>query len=108
MQPSSCHTCSETPKIYIVKMQHIKLCSSGSWTHYCYLLAIGGGFASGFIRALSDEGIQKIQDFVKSGGRYLGIGAGAYFGAQAVEFDKGGPQEKCRSDYLLNFYPGTE
>lgn len=70
------------------------------------LLVIGGGYASGFIRALGDDGINAIRDFVHGGGRYLGLGAGGYFGCDYIEFDKGRPLEKCRSG-PLKLYRGN-
>ena len=70
------------------------------------LLAIGGGFDTGYIRALNTDGLEKIRDYVTTGGRYLGICAGAYLACQEIEFDKGGPLEVC-GPRSLQFLPGN-
>ena len=43
----------------------------------------------GYERNLGIIGCQKIRDFVKNGGTYLGICAGAYFAGSFLEFAKG-------------------
>jgi len=39
-------------------------------------------------------GYAKIQDFVSSGGTYVGICAGAYFACTDIEFEKGNPKHE--------------
>ncbi|XP_069140906.1 uncharacterized protein CPn_0128/CP_0643/CPj0128/CpB0130-like [Argopecten irradians] len=78
----------------------------GDWTSTTALYVIGGGYDLGFIRALGDEGTIKIRDYVRAGGRYLGICAGAYFACNSIEFDKEGPQQVC-GDRILRFFPGV-
>jgi len=46
-----------------------------------------------------------IQDFVSSGGAYLGICAGAYYGCAEILWDEGGTDEIAGSR-TLGFYPG--
>ena len=82
------------------------LCTSGHWVSTAALLAIGGGFDTGYLRALQAEGIQLIRDYVEGGGRYLGICAGAYLACCDIEFDKGGDLEVCGPRNLM-FYPGN-
>lgn len=77
----------------------------GAWATECALIAFGGGFDLGYIESLGSEGISKIRDFVKSGGAYLGLCAGAYFACSHIEFDKGGPLE-VTGPRDLSFYPG--
>lgn len=57
------------------------------------VLCFGGGFDLGFLSSLSQEGCKNIQNFVSSGGAYLGICAGAYFACKQIEFDLNGPLE---------------
>ena len=78
---------------------------TGSELGSANLVAFGGGYTSGFESALGRTGLTKLRDFVLSGGSYLGMGAGGYFGCDFIEFDKGGPLEKF-SERDLRFYPG--
>ena len=78
----------------------------GKLNHDVALLAIGGGYDLGLIKALGQPGITNIQDFVHAGGSYLGICSGAYFACDRIEFDKGGPQEVL-GDRKLKFFPGN-
>lgn len=64
-----------------------------------------GGRDLPYQQKLSPDGTRRIRDFVKQGGSYLGLCAGAYFGAQEIVFEKGGDLEVCaRRD--LAFFPG--
>lgn len=69
------------------------------------MLAIGGGFDIGYLRAFGSEGLQIIRDFIHAGGKYLGICAGAYLACHEIEFDKNGELEVC-GPRSLKFFPG--
>lgn len=75
------------------------------WQKKCDLFVISGGRDLPYVEKLKQEGCQKIRDYVLSGGRFLGICAGAYFASSFVEFDKGGKLEVLgRRD--LRFFNG--
>ncbi|XP_033739935.1 biotin--protein ligase-like [Pecten maximus] len=95
-----------SPAKYNIKTISPEETKKGTWTSSTALYVIGGGYDLGFIRALGDEGTLKIRDYVRAGGRYLGICAGAYFACNSIEFDKGGPQQVC-GDRILRFFPGV-
>ena len=79
--------------------------SAGNWTEDAALVAFGGGYDSGFVKSLGKDGTAIVRNYVLSGGSYLGICAGGYFGCAEVEFDKGGPLEVVgKRD--LGFFPG--
>ncbi|NGX49475.1 MAG: hypothetical protein K940chlam5_01073 [Candidatus Anoxychlamydiales bacterium] len=59
------------------------------WQDKTSLFIMPGGRDLMYLRKLKDKGCKKIREFVEEGGSYLGICAGAYFGAEAVEFEKG-------------------
>ena len=59
----------------------------------CDLIVFPGGRASPFAEALGEAGCQNILQFVRNGGRYLGLCAGAYFACTEIEFAKGLPHE---------------
>lgn len=65
------------------------------WEPTCALLVIPGGRDLPFVEELSvkTKVTRRIAEFVQEGGRYLGICAGAYFGASEVKFDVGGNKE---------------
>lgn len=60
------------------------------WEETTKLLVIPGGRDIPYCEDLKDAGIRKIQRYIHAyGGSYLGICAGAYFGAEKIEFEKG-------------------
>lgn len=70
------------------------------------LLCFPGGFDLGYLETLGKRGCDMIRQWVTHGGSYLGICAGAYFAAERLEFDRGGPLEVC-GERFLKFYPGV-
>ncbi len=70
------------------------------------LLIMPGGRDRPYHAALKGAGNVAIRSFVENGGIYLGICAGAYYGCQRVEFDKGFPLEVCE-ERELSFFSGT-
>lgn len=69
--------------------------SAQPWEPNCALLVIPGGRDLPFVDELSTKTrvTHRIKEYVREGGRYLGICAGAYFGTEEVVFDKGGDME---------------
>ncbi len=79
---------------------------AGSWRKQAAAIALGGGYDLGYINALGKAGMSQIQDYVREGGSYLGLCAGAYFACDYIEFDKGGPLEVV-GERWLKFFPGN-
>ncbi|CAH1794761.1 unnamed protein product, partial [Owenia fusiformis] len=94
--------CMSTYDVIQISPQEI---ITGEWCKNASLLAIGGGYDRGFIKALGPTGMHIIKQYVQSGGRYLGICAGGYFGSQEIQFDKDGPLQVC-GERDLGFYQG--
>ena len=78
---------------------------SSNWQEGCALLVMPGGRDIPYHRALKGKGTQLISNYVKSGGSYLGICAGAYFGSKEVVFEEGKKHEVIDSREL-SFFPG--
>ena len=76
------------------------------WEKNTRLLVIPGGADLPYKRKITKIAIKKIQDYIKDGGLYLGICAGAYFASNKVEFDIGGPLE-VKGPRDLKLFPGT-
>ena len=57
------------------------------------MLIMPGGRDKPYHQKLDGAGNAAIHDFVKEGGTYLGICAGAYYGCANIEFQKGTPDE---------------
>lgn len=76
-----------------------------SWEKENHVLIIPGGRDIPYNRLLRGKGTEKISRFVKEGGSYLGICAGAYFATAEVIFEKGTPLE-VHEKRELKFYPG--
>ena len=64
-----------------------------------------GGRDRPYAAALDGRGNAQIRSFVEQGGTYLGICAGAYYGAKRVEFERGSPLE-VSEDRELAFFDG--
>src|SRR5262245_2235164 len=92
------------PWLKIKKINSQYLCSK-SWENKSDVLVMGGGMCGEWEKNLQVEGMRKIRDFVLNGGKYLGICAGAYFGASESIFSLVGKPiiEKMRP---LQFYQG--
>lgn len=59
------------------------------------LFAMPGGADLPYCKKLNGAGNRNIRSFVETGGTYLGICAGAYYGCAAIEFHKGREDEIC-------------
>lgn len=77
-----------------------------SWSLDCSLFVMPGGRDLPYEKTLRGHGNSIIHNFVKRGGAYLGLCAGAYYGSSYVEFDRGGPLE-VRGERNLCFFPET-
>lgn len=80
---------------------------SDPWTTNCALVCFPGGRDLGYLSSLGEAGCSRIADWVRQGGRYLGLCAGAYFACGRVEFEQGRAGYEVIGDRLLRFYPGT-
>lgn len=96
------HACPSTYIVNVITPDEIKC---GRLKNNVSLLAIGGGFDLGLIKALGNDGMKEVRSFVTLGGHYLGICSGAYFATDYIEFDNGGPLQVC-GERFLKFYPG--
>jgi glutamine amidotransferase-like uncharacterized protein len=77
-----------------------------SWEKNASIFAIPGGRDLPYQEKLKGMGNDKITSFVKNGGIYLGICAGAYYACNDIEFDKNGDLEICEKRNLC-FFPNT-
>ena len=77
------------------------------WEESAALLVIPGGRDVPYCEHLSPDGTLKIRRFVESGGRYLGLCAGAYFGASQIVFENNRPDYRVVGKRDLSFFPGT-
>mgnify|MGYP001804254009 CR=1 FL=1 len=75
------------------------------WVKDAALLAMPGGADIAYMEKLNGQGNNIIKEYVKNGGSYLGICAGAYYASGEVEFDKDGPLEVLGKRELA-FFPG--
>lgn len=78
----------------------------GNWETKAKVLIVPGGRDSYYHNSLDGVGTDKIRAFVEKGGSYLGICAGAYFGCDRIEFEKGEKIEVC-APRSLKFFAGV-
>ena len=76
-----------------VRMEYVGhkdvLNTDDKWEDDTFLFVIPGGKDKPYFELLKGKGNRRIMNFVKNGGSYLGICAGAYYGAERIEFEKG-------------------
>lgn len=77
------------------------------WSATCALLVIPGGADQGYGRTLNGAGNRRITQFVRRGGKYLGLCAGGYYGCKKCEFEVGDKTLEVIGDRELAFFPGT-
>lgn len=81
-----------------------------NWEEAARLLIIPGGRETPYYENLNPQGIavghKKIKAFVADGGAYLGICAGAYYGASRIVFEKNHPKNEIITSRSLGLYSG--
>lgn len=77
------------------------------WEPGCAALVFPGGRDLGYGRALNGYGNQRIRNFVRHGGAYVGFCAGAYYASEQCEFEVGDPELEVVGARELGFFPGT-
>lgn len=75
------------------------------WQEDTHLLIFPGGRDIPYHRALQGAANGHILDFVRQGGRFFGICAGAYYGSAIIEFEMGSEMEVV-AERELKFFPG--
>ncbi|MDR3143948.1 MAG: hypothetical protein LBT64_00415 [Puniceicoccales bacterium] len=78
----------------------------GAWMSDADVICIPGGASIPYARKLNGTGNGNIREFVAAGGAYFGICAGAYYGANRIEFDRGKPSEII-GEHELKFFSGS-
>ena len=75
------------------------------WASTCALLVIPGGRDQYYVEDLASA-VMEIRSYVESGGSYLGLCAGAYFGSNRVEWEVGTTMG-VSGNRPLRFFPGV-
>ena len=91
--------------LYKIEKVTGKYLQEADWEKDAVLLVIPGGRARVNYKNIGEIGNNKIKQFVASGGSYLGICGGGYYGATETVFEKGRPLEILDKGPLY-FYPG--
>ena len=90
---------------YAVQTISADALNSHPWTPTCALLVFPGGRDVPYLNALP-QAAPIIRNYIRDGGSYLGLCAGAYFASAHIEWEVGTMQEVV-GDRPLGFYPGT-
>lgn len=75
------------------------------WRESCRLLVMPGGRDLPYCQDLNGAANKQISSFVREGGSYLGICAGAYYGAAYVEFAQGDLAYEVLGPRELGLFP---
>lgn len=78
----------------------------GDWENEAALLIVPGGRDIPYHEKLKGKANQRIRNYIESGGKYLGICAGAYYGSKNIVFEEGKKHEVI-AQRELGFFPGT-
>lgn len=100
------HTLKTLLPLYSVQRLSLDALLKEPWQGKAAMVVIPGGRDLPYCRDLEGAGIARLQAYVRAGGRYLGVCAGGYFGAQRVVFEPGTSLEVV-GDRKLSFFPGT-
>lgn len=90
---------------YVVSQIDSKALINDPWPNTTAMLVIPGGADLPFCKELNGPGNSKISDYVRRGGKYLGICAGGYYGGSRCEWEVGTKLEVSGSREL-QFFPG--
>ncbi|KAM7203652.1 biotin--protein ligase [Naviculisporaceae sp. PSN 640] len=77
------------------------------WEPSCAAIVFPGGRDLGYGSALNGYGNERIRNFVRHGGAYIGFCAGAYYASKKCEFEVGNPELEVVGARELGFFPGT-
>ena len=91
---------------HVLKRMDARCLLEESWEDETALVVIPGGRDVFYHEALDGRGTDKLRAFVRNGGKYLGICAGAFFACASIEFQKGGLLEVC-AKRSLQFFRGA-
>ena len=84
-----------------------RLIQDATWKKECVLLVFPGGRDLPYCSLLNGRGNSEIKEFVRNGGSYLGICAGAYYGCESIEFEKDDPVMSVCGGRELSFFRGV-
>lgn len=79
----------------------------GPWEGTCAAFVMPGGRDKEYVTGLGEQKISRISKYVHSGGKYLGICAGAYFACSSIRFEQGRLGYEIVEKRSLNFFPGV-
>lgn len=79
----------------------------GKWLKDCALFVMPGGADQPYCKELNGKGNENIRSYVEDGGCFLGICAGAYYGAKYCVFDDKDPAYTVVGQRELQFFEGT-
>ncbi|WP_213357606.1 BPL-N domain-containing protein [Chlamydiifrater phoenicopteri] len=94
--------------IPIIRVDEAYLNTHPFWEKETILLVVPGGADRPYHKGLSGRGTSRIAHFVREGGSFLGICAGAYFASARVYFEETDPEKNIiEEERDLKFFPGT-
>lgn len=76
------------------------------WMSKTAVLVIPGGADLPYCDVLNGRGNDRIRQFVRNGGKFIGFCAGGYYAASRCEFEVGDPAMEVSGSRELRFFPG--
>jgi glutamine amidotransferase-like uncharacterized protein len=88
------------------RIRAAEICASDSWHATTHVLAFPGGADRPYAARLNGAGNASITRYVRAGGTYFGVCAGAYYACARIAFEVGRPGEVC-ADRELGLFAGS-
>lgn len=97
-----------TPYASITLVKEPQLFANQPWQQSTSLVVFPGGRDLPYCKALKGAPIDAIFQWVRQGGKYLGLCAGAYFASSRVEFEENDNRMAVVGPRDLKLYPGIK
>ncbi|ODQ49025.1 hypothetical protein PICMEDRAFT_70606 [Pichia membranifaciens NRRL Y-2026] len=91
---------------YSVSSVNERVLKDQPWESKTAVLVIPGGADLPMCQLFRGTINQKIKDFVRKGGKFIGLCSGAYYSSSRCEFEVGNPEMEVSGPRELKFYPG--
>lgn len=95
-----------SPNYAVVSVSELALLND-PWMYKTLMLVVPGGADLPYCDVLNGKGNERIAQFVKKGGKFIGFCAGGYYASGRCEFEEGNKQMEVSGSRELKFFPGT-
>lgn len=95
-----------SPNYAVVSVSELALLND-PWMYKTSMLVVPGGADLPYCDVLNGSGNERIAQFVRKGGKFIGFCAGGYYASKRCEFEVGNLAMEVSGPRELGFFPGT-